>query len=257
MKLPKELTTVTPFSKALAVILFITLPFFGFYLGLLYQKSLTVPSGRACTLESKICPDGSTVGRTGPNCEFAQCPTVAKPADNSCTENRDCPSGFSCIPDCGPPVARIDEPTPISHCKPEGFQRNCPICLSYSTRISTPRGSKIVTLIRLGDIVWSIDRNGKRVEESVIKISNTVVSSSHKMVHLVLADGRELFVSPGHPTVDGRTVDQLTVDQIYDGSKITSTKLVPYSGTRTYDILPAGETGYYWADGVLIGSTLK
>jgi hypothetical protein len=31
----------------------------------------------ACTLEAKICPDGSSVGRTGPNCEFATCP-VAK-----------------------------------------------------------------------------------------------------------------------------------------------------------------------------------
>jgi hypothetical protein len=28
----------------------------------------------SCTLEAKICPDGSTVGRTGPNCEFAECP---------------------------------------------------------------------------------------------------------------------------------------------------------------------------------------
>ncbi len=29
-----------------------------------------------CTQEAKICPDGSSVGRTGPNCEFAPCPTV-------------------------------------------------------------------------------------------------------------------------------------------------------------------------------------
>jgi len=29
----------------------------------------------ACTKEAKLCPDGSAVGRTGPNCEFAQCPT--------------------------------------------------------------------------------------------------------------------------------------------------------------------------------------
>lgn len=27
-----------------------------------------------CTEEAKICPDGSTVGREGPNCEFAACP---------------------------------------------------------------------------------------------------------------------------------------------------------------------------------------
>ncbi len=27
-----------------------------------------------CTLDAKICPDGSSVGRSGPNCEFAPCP---------------------------------------------------------------------------------------------------------------------------------------------------------------------------------------
>jgi hypothetical protein len=29
----------------------------------------------ACTLEARICPDGSAVGRTGPNCEFDTCPS--------------------------------------------------------------------------------------------------------------------------------------------------------------------------------------
>ena len=28
----------------------------------------------ACTLEAMVCPDGSSVGRTGPKCEFAACP---------------------------------------------------------------------------------------------------------------------------------------------------------------------------------------
>lgn len=33
------------------------------------------PTGQtACTQEAKLCPDGSYVGRTGPNCEFAACP---------------------------------------------------------------------------------------------------------------------------------------------------------------------------------------
>ncbi len=30
-----------------------------------------------CTMEAKICPDGSAVGRSGPKCEFALCPTVS------------------------------------------------------------------------------------------------------------------------------------------------------------------------------------
>lgn len=44
----------------------------------------------ACTKEAKICPDGSSVGREGPNCEFAPCP------DESvvCTDDAmECPNG--------------------------------------------------------------------------------------------------------------------------------------------------------------------
>src|SRR6185295_18239462 len=29
--------------------------------------------GTVCTQEAMLCPDGSYVGRTGPNCEFAPC----------------------------------------------------------------------------------------------------------------------------------------------------------------------------------------
>lgn len=32
------------------------------------------PEPVSCTLEAKQCPNGSYVGRTGPNCEFAPCP---------------------------------------------------------------------------------------------------------------------------------------------------------------------------------------
>lgn len=30
--------------------------------------------GVVCTMEAKICPDGSSVGRMPPNCEFSPCP---------------------------------------------------------------------------------------------------------------------------------------------------------------------------------------
>src|SRR3989338_378405 len=45
----------------------------------IYQKLATEknkPNQTACTQEAKLCPDGSYVGRTGPNCEFATCPVV-------------------------------------------------------------------------------------------------------------------------------------------------------------------------------------
>jgi len=51
------------------------------------------PAPTACTMEAKICPDGSSVGRSGPNCEFAQCPVsdagnvgLANPASVNCQE---------------------------------------------------------------------------------------------------------------------------------------------------------------------------
>lgn len=35
----------------------------------------TTPLPVACTMEAKLCPDGSSVGRSGPKCEFLPCPT--------------------------------------------------------------------------------------------------------------------------------------------------------------------------------------
>lgn len=42
----------------------------------------------SCTQEAKICMDGTAVGRTGPNCEFAACPvnTVADPLEKACLD---------------------------------------------------------------------------------------------------------------------------------------------------------------------------
>ena len=39
----------------------------------------------ACTMEAKLCPDGSYVGRTGPKCEFALCPDEKNGGDISKT----------------------------------------------------------------------------------------------------------------------------------------------------------------------------
>ncbi len=44
------------------------------------------PEPVICTQDAKECPDGSYVGRTGPNCEFANCPeTKPSPTPNQQT----------------------------------------------------------------------------------------------------------------------------------------------------------------------------
>lgn len=38
-------------------------------------KGNTNSGDNACTADAKVCPDGSSVGREGSNCEFAACPS--------------------------------------------------------------------------------------------------------------------------------------------------------------------------------------
>src|SRR3569623_204906 len=75
--------------------------------------------GVVCTMEAKLCPDGSYVGRTGPNCEFSACPSAATTSSGNVTlegglnqtisgggvsivplevlEDSRCPAGVQCI----------------------------------------------------------------------------------------------------------------------------------------------------------------
>ncbi len=53
-----------------------------------------------CTMDAKICPDGSAVGRTAPNCEFAPCPAGGEvvPEDSGVE-----PNPLTAHPDAPPP----------------------------------------------------------------------------------------------------------------------------------------------------------
>ena len=133
---------------------------------------------------------------------------------------------------------------------------NCPICLAASTLIATPNGPVRVIDIAPSTMVWTSLPDGRRVAAAVLEVGNTQVPAGHLMVHLKLADGRELLASPGHRTADGVQLGALAIGEPLDGSTITLWELVPYAGDRTYDLLPAGPTGTYWANGILLSSTL-
>ena len=44
------------------------------FLGIAFFLQENEDNNIACTLEAKICPDGTAVSRTGPDCEFEACP---------------------------------------------------------------------------------------------------------------------------------------------------------------------------------------
>jgi Hint domain-containing protein len=137
----------------------------------------------------------------------------------------------------------------------QGFP-SCPICLAAGTLIDTPRGAVHVENLRVGDSVWTMNGSGERVSGTILRTSRVPVPASHHVVHVLLSDGRELWASPGHPTADGRALGDLKVNDLLDGARLVKIERLHYAGTATYDLLPSGGTGFYWANGILVGSTL-
>jgi hypothetical protein len=186
---------------------------------------------------------------------------VPSPIPGECSGPGDsCGPGYTCIEKCGPPVVREGDAPPGYYCATNDVAsqpRNCPICLASNAMIATPWGDVSVKAIAVGDVVWSVDADGKKMAHPVLAVTKTPVGPTHMVVDLKLSDGRELFASPNHPTTDGRTVGLLKAGDAYDGASVVSAELVPYWDDATYDLLPEGDTGFYWADGVLLESTLK
>ena len=123
--------------------------------------------------------------------------------------------------------------------------------------IDTPQGSVAVEGLRAGDAIWTADASGARIPATIIKTTRVLVPAGHTMVHIVLDDGRQLWASPGHPIADGRKIGVLQVGDLLDGGHVTFMEHLAYDGPATYDVLPSGSTGWYWANGILIGSTLR
>lgn len=82
----------------------------------------------ACTMEAKLCSDGSAVGRTGPNCEFASCPLEPKPTVTKCTSEQR--GGSICTAIYKPVCAKVNIQCFTTPCNPiyETFSNACQAC---------------------------------------------------------------------------------------------------------------------------------
>lgn len=132
----------------------------------------------------------------------------------------------------------------------------CPICLSEDTHIDTPTGPMSITELRVGMIVWTLDSAGARLTTPLLAVGSTPAPPGHEVIILRLADGRELAASPAHPVAGGRAVGSLVPGEVLGGSRLLSVNRELYEEAATYDILPGGATGLYWANGILMKSTL-
>ena len=118
------------------------------------------------------------------------------------------------------------------------------------------RGQIAVEDLREGMAVWTADPSGARIAAVVSLIGSMTAPADHTVVHLVLGDGRELFASPGHPLADGRLLGSIAPGDVVDGGVVLRAGRVPYGSGTTFDLLPSGPTGVYWADGIPLASTL-
>ena len=204
------------------------------------------------------CGDCDTTCGSGTYCTGGKC--VEPPCSATCSAGAEC-CGEQC---CGAGQLCCDPQGPIERfpqCVTPNAHGTCPLgcaplckCASPDTPIATPTGDIPIAQLRAGDLVYSVDGNAVKVVP-ILRVHRTAVRQHH-VQRIELASGAVLEISGGHPTADGRSFADLHAGAKLDGVTITSATSIPYAPDFTYDILPASDTGAYFAAGLLIGSTL-
>jgi len=202
--------------------------------------------GQTCAGPDAFCAAG-TCGQP-PCLRGALCPDPT-----TCCASQCCSAGQLCcdVPGPGPSIGpRCTDP--IGGTCPKG----CPacICASPDTPIATPEGTKAIATLRAGDLVYSVVHG--KVAAVPIRQIRRVAAHDHTVARLVMESGVVLEISGVHPTADGRTLGVLRAGDELDGVRVRDARVIPYRYDATYDILPASDSGAYFAGGILIGSTL-
>lgn len=160
-----------------------------------------------------------------------------------------------------PIVARLSDSTFIFQVNDSTFIRGIPFdlcrCLPAETMISTPRGDQAISSLTLGEEIYTKTIAGNIEIQPIIQLNRVPASTDHKLLHIRLADGREIDLTPEHPAENGVSLDTWEIGDELAGSTVISKEYRDFSGTETWDLLPAGETGVYQANKVWMGSTLK
>jgi len=180
-------------------------------------------------------------------------------ATTQCTGAPPAPD-YVCVQDCGPPVARPDDPPPgyrwLSPADAENRKKfGCPKCLPPDTLIATPDGDRAISELAPGAAIYTVDAAGQRVVARVVHAASAPVGRGHQMARVTLADGRTVAGSLGHPDAAGRGLGALHAGDALDRSRVARVTVEPFAGERTWDVLPSGPTGLYIANGVVLRST--
>jgi hypothetical protein len=89
----------------------------------------------ACTMEAKLCPDGSAVGRTGPNCEFAACPEAGTPLVEEGTKKDAGAAGTVTGTVTLSPICPVERIPPEPQCAPKPYQTKIDVFTTDGTEL--------------------------------------------------------------------------------------------------------------------------
>jgi hypothetical protein len=206
-----------------------------------------------CGACGQVCP-GPTPFCDNGLCGKAPCSGQLCGAGQLCCGSACCQSGDICCNIPGPVVMG-----PV--CTPPTAEGTCPlgcqscVCASPDTPVATPDGERPISDLKVGDIVYS--RHAGQIAAVPIIEAVHVPAPDHVIVRVTLENGRTIDMSPKHPTADGRTFADLRPGDSLQGQRIHSLSAEPFRFPETYDILPASDSGTYFAAGALVGSTLS
>lgn len=90
-----------------------------------------------CTQDAKQCPDGTYVGRVGPHCDFASCPTVATKQEMTCTS--DMKKAEMCTAEYEPVCGLVEIQCITTPCNPvpQTFGNACTACMQKNVHTYT------------------------------------------------------------------------------------------------------------------------
>jgi hypothetical protein len=192
-------------------------------------------------------------------CDQGECGTPP------CEAGTDCGGGLCCgTACCGEDELCCVVPGPVvdtTVCVPPTTSGTCPLgcvlcaCAAPDTPIATPDGERPIASLAVGDLVYSID--GAAIKAVPVRYVAKNPVTNHEVVRVVLDTGALLEISAEHPTADGRSFGDLVAGARLDAATVREVRRVPYAHPHTYDILPASETGVYFAGGVAVASTLN
>ncbi len=169
-------------NKTLATVIGIII-ILGLGLLLLSKKQDYFP--RACTLEAKICPDGSAVGRTGPNCEFTECP--ANPPEGGGGGILPYDSGVSGQVLLGP-ICPVESYPPDPNCAAKGYETTIQVIAVGSPKSSpfttakTDKDGRFKITLPPGD--YTLQPIGAKVFPSCSSVNITVKPATILQVNL-------------------------------------------------------------------------